>query len=111
MVKRKTSKLGGPDKHRVKDELEEFPLDALRMVGTVRRDNHLWALIASNTGNVYRVREGNHMGQNYGKIVKVTPKQLELIEMVPDEENDGWSKRNVTIDLSSLQDKHEKQDY
>ena len=95
---------GAPSEHRNKEALESFPLDSLRMVGTVRRNNTLWALVAANNGNIYRVTVGNHMGQNYGKIQAITHQSIRLQEMIFTED-EGWIKHNTTISLSNLGNK------
>ncbi|WP_022952912.1 pilus assembly protein PilP [Leucothrix mucor] len=70
------------DTTRVKEFLEGFPLDSLKMVGTVQKDNKLWALIKIPDGGVQSVRQGNYVGQNYGKIVSVSEAKLDLSEIV-----------------------------
>ena len=70
------------DTTRVKEFLEGFPLDSLQMVGTVSKDNNLWALIRIPDGGVQSVKAGNYLGQNYGKIVSVSEAELGLLETV-----------------------------
>ena len=70
------------DTTRVKEFLEGFPLDSLKMVGTVNKDNNLWALIRIPDGGVQSVKAGNYVGQNYGKIVAVSEAELGLMETV-----------------------------
>lgn len=70
------------DTTRVKEFLEGFPLDSLEMVGTVNKDEQLWALIKIPDGGVQSVKAGNYMGQNYGKIVTVSDAELALSETV-----------------------------
>ena len=94
---------GVPSYHGKVEVLEGFPLDSLRMVGTVKRGNNLWALIAAGNGNIYRVTVGNYMGQHYGKIQTVTYEHVGLEEKIFTKEK-GWLKRNVTIDFSGLID-------
>ena len=74
-----------PDQTRPKEELESFSLDSLRMVGTVTQKNILWGLIKTSDGTIHRVRRGNYMGQNYGKIVRVIEERVELLEILRDE--------------------------
>lgn len=88
---------GQPDLSRPKQELENFALDSLRMVGTVLHDNELWAVISAPDGVVYRVSPGAYMGQNYGKITKVTDKTIEVEESV--QTHSGWEKRSVKLGL------------
>ena len=70
------------DTTRVKEFLEGFPLDSLKMVGTVSKDKNLWALIKIPDGGVQSVKAGNYVGQNYGKIVSVSEAELGLMETV-----------------------------
>ncbi|RMD70075.1 MAG: hypothetical protein D6819_05205 [Gammaproteobacteria bacterium] len=88
-----------PDVNRPKEPLERFPLDALRMVGTLQKEGELWALVKDPEGVVHRVRVGQHMGQNYGRIVRITPSRIDLIEIVPDGKG-GWKERPAKVELS-----------
>ena len=63
-----------PDLNRRREALESFPLDSLRMVGTVEKDNQNWALILDPKGTVYRVTKGNYLGQNHGVSIQFRKK-------------------------------------
>ena len=71
-----------PDANRVPEFLEGFPLDSLRMVGTVYQGKDLWALIRIPDGAVHRVRAGNYLGKNHGKVTKVEEMRVALQELV-----------------------------
>ena len=73
-----------PNIERVREPLEDFPLDTLRLKGTLTKDGIKWALIFAPDNTVHRVIEGNYMGQNHGRIIVVTDDKLELTEIVPD---------------------------
>ena len=73
-----------PDTERRKEELEAYSLDTLRMVGTLTNAKGLWGLIKAKDGTIHRVQVGNHMGQNYGKIIRILEDKIELMEIVPD---------------------------
>ncbi len=74
-----------PDIDRVKEPLEDFPLDTLRLKGTIDdKDGVKWGLIFAPDNTVHRVLEGNYMGQNHGRIISVTDQIIELTEIVPD---------------------------
>ncbi len=88
-----------PDSNRVPEYLESFPLDTLRMVGTMQQDNQTWALIKTPDNTIQRVLAGNYLGQNNGKIISVTEDEVELAEIVPDEFG-GWRERSSSIALS-----------
>lgn len=88
-----------PDTDRRKEPLENFPLDSLDMVGTLTRNNEQLALIRDPDGTVHQVREGNHLGQNYGRITRVTDSRVTLVEIVPDGQG-GWMERDAAISMS-----------
>jgi len=87
------------DTTRVPEFLEGFPLDSLKMVGTVQKDKVLWALIKIPDGAVQSVKSGNYIGQNYGKIVSITDANMEMEETVSNGLG-GYKKRDMNIGLS-----------
>ncbi len=93
-----------PDIGRPRELLETYPLDSLRMVGSLERSGTFWALILDPIGIVHRVGVGNYMGENFGKIVKINEKSIELHEFVSDGEG-GYRERDVQLRLSAEQGK------
>jgi type IV pilus assembly protein PilP len=74
-----------PDIDRIKEPLEDFPLDTLRLKGTIDdKDGVKWGLIFAPDNTIHRVIEGNYMGQNHGRIISVTDQTIQLTEIVPD---------------------------
>jgi len=74
-----------PDIERVKEPLEDFPLDTLRLKGTIDdKDGIKWGLIFAPDNTIHRVVEGNYMGQNHGRIISLSDQVIELTEIVPD---------------------------
>ena len=69
------------------------------MVGTLELDKTLWALVDDRQGGIHRVRNGNYLGRDHGKIVATTPGQLTVVEIVSDG-LDGWAERPRTLELS-----------
>lgn len=88
-----------PDLSRNKEPLEEFPIDALRMVGTIDTKGVTYALVKAPDGVVHRVTRNNHLGQNYGRIVGISESEVSLVELVPDGFG-GWLERAATIALT-----------
>lgn len=88
-----------PDLNRNKEPLEEFPLDALRMVGTIDSKGSTFALIKAPDKVVHRVTMKNHMGQNYGEIVAISEAEVSLMELVPDGFG-GWTQRPASLALA-----------
>lgn len=89
--------LNQPDFSRQREELEDFPLENLKMVGYLSQNKVGYAIIRSPDGKLHRVMVGNYMGQNFGKIIEITDTEVKLKEMVQDSAGD-WSER-----ISSLQ--------
>lgn len=97
-----------PDPLHQKEELEGFPLDALKMVGTVNINSALWGLVTvkADSGNgkearlatIHRVREGNYLGMNYGKIMRISSEKIELTEIVPDKPG-TWREQEQILPL------------
>jgi type IV pilus assembly protein PilP len=73
-----------PDVKRPREFLEQFPLDTMRMVGTLNLQGRNYGLVQGKDGLVHRVLPGNFVGQNDGKIVGVSPTKISIIEIVPD---------------------------
>ncbi|MGZ8159038.1 MAG: pilus assembly protein PilP [Methylobacter sp.] len=88
-----------PDTTRRKEELEAFPLDGLRMVGTIDMKSSLWGLVKASDGTIYRVKVGNYMGKNYGKIIRIVSDKIELMEIVPDKPG-TWREQPASITLT-----------
>jgi type IV pilus assembly protein PilP len=73
-----------PDSKRNREFLEQFSLDTLRMVGTLKLGGHIYALVETKDGLVHRVTEGNYLGQREGRITEISPSKVNLVEIVPD---------------------------
>jgi len=85
-----------PDINRRKEPLEDYPLDALRMVGTLSRGNQSWAIIQAPDGIVYRVKNGDHMGQNFGMVTDITEENVKLVELIQNPLSD-WIEREAKL--------------
>ncbi len=86
-----------PDLDRRKEPLESFPLEGLKMVGSLTQNGVVYGLVRADK-TVYRVKAGNHMGQNFGKIIEITEAQIKLKEIVQDTAGD-WSERQSDLPL------------
>jgi type IV pilus assembly protein PilP len=89
-----------PDPDRPPEFLESFPLDTLRMVGTLAQGPVLWALVRTPDSTIQRVKKGNYMGQNYGKINRISDSGIDLTEVVQDGISEHWIERNTYVALS-----------
>jgi len=73
-----------PEVQRNREFLEQFSLDTLKMVGTLKLNGQDYGLVQVADGRVQRVLVGNHLGQNDGRITEIAPNKISLTELVPD---------------------------
>ena len=83
--------------NRRKEPLEAFPLDGMRMVGSVHRKGVQYALLKVDN-LLYQVKVGDHLGQNYGKIMKITETDIAMREIVQDASGE-WIERPAALQL------------
>ena len=96
----KTAGGGGiqPDLTRRKEPLEAYPLENLRMVGTLQQNKATFALVKSPDNNLFRVKLGSYMGQNFGLITEISESTIKLKEIIQDSGGD-WTERISTMTL------------
>lgn len=95
-------KIGGkqPDLNRPKEPLEAFPLESITMVGSLTQGGESFGLVKAGP-NLYRVRKGNYMGQNFGVITGIDEVQISLKELV--QEGSGeWVERTSSLQLQEV---------
>jgi type IV pilus assembly protein PilP len=86
-----------PDTNRRKEFLESFPLDAMKMVGTMEKNKQMFGLLQIDR-TVYQVRPGQHAGQNFGLVTTVTEDAVTIKEIVQDAAGD-WVERMSKLEL------------
>ena len=94
---RQPNSLLGAELNRRKEPLESYPLDSMMMVGSVAKQAKPFALLRVDN-LLYQVKLGDYIGQNYGRIVKITETQIELREIVQDAAGE-WIERPTTLQL------------
>lgn len=87
-----------PDLDRPKEELEDYPLESLKMVGYLYQNKVGHALIRSAEGKIYRIKAGNYIGLNFGQVISVTENEVKIKEMVQDSAGD-WTERESNLQL------------
>jgi type IV pilus assembly protein PilP len=85
-------------KNRNKEELEQFELDSLRMVGIMENDDNQWGIIKGPDGVVHRIKVGNYMGRNTGKVLNVFEDRIEVREIIRNSQG-RWEERQAAIAL------------
>lgn len=86
-------------KFRNREELESYELDSLRMVGTLEDQDAQWGIIRDPQGTVHRVRVGNYLGRNIGKIMNIQEDKIELREIIKNVDG-RWEERQAAIALA-----------
>lgn len=86
-----------PDENRRREPLESYPLDTLRMVGTLQKPGMNFALIQADK-TVFHLKVGNYIGQNFGMITNITETEVELKEIVQDASGE-WVERQAKLEL------------
>jgi type IV pilus assembly protein PilP len=85
-----------PNTQRTPELLEKYPLDSLSMMGTLSKNNHLWALIKTPDKKIHRISLGQYLGQNFGQVTQIENTQIKLIELIPNGVN-SWKQRQTSI--------------
>ncbi len=91
------SDLIAPELNRPKEPLEAYPLDSMAMVGSLKRGGQQVALVMVDK-LLYQVRVGSHLGQNYGRVMRIDETELALREIVQDAAGE-WIERTATLQL------------
>lgn len=77
--------------------LNAYPLNVLRLIGTLVQGNQSFGVILAPDNKVYQISVGDSIGDHYGTVNKITNTQVEVTE--PIEENGKKSHRIVTLQL------------
>jgi len=86
-----------PDVERRKELLESYPLDTVKMVGTIEKNGVIHAVLQIDR-SVHQVVKGQHIGQNYGRITGITEDAVSIREIVQDATGD-WVERLSKLEL------------
>ncbi|MBI3367924.1 MAG: pilus assembly protein PilP [Burkholderiales bacterium] len=94
---RQPNSLLAAEMNRRKEPLEAFPTDAMAMVGSMTRGGQPFALLKVDS-LLYQVKVGDHLGQNFGKITRITETEVAMREIVQDAAGE-WIERPSTLQL------------
>ncbi|WP_082565078.1 pilus assembly protein PilP [Acidovorax sp. Root568] len=86
-----------PEMARRKEPLEAFPLDSMAMVGSLNKAGAPTALLKVDN-LIYQIKVGSYLGQNYGKVIRITENSIQLREIAQDATGD-WIERSASLDL------------
>lgn len=87
-----------PPVDRKLEPLENYALDALRYVGYLEKGGARWAAVSTPDKIIQHVRVGDHLGQNYGKVVSITEARIEIVEIIEDGMG-GWSEHPASLSI------------
>ena len=94
-----TEEMRNEIQNRNREELESFELDSIRMVGTLQNEENNWGIVVDPGGVVHRVKTGNYVGLNIGKITSIEEEQIEVREIVKDSSG-RYQERSVLLPLT-----------
>lgn len=86
-----------PDTNRPKEILENYPLDTMKMVGSMQKGGVIYALLQIDRA-VYQVKSGMRVGQNFGLVTRVNENAIDIREVVQDAGGD-WVERMSRLEL------------
>lgn len=92
-----------PDLNRRKEPLEGYPLESLKMVGTLQRDKTTFALVKTPDNSVVQVKRGNYLGQNFGLVTDINESAVRVKEIVQDSGGE-WAERMSVLQLQDEQE-------
>ena len=84
------------DPNRRKGPLEAFALENLKMVGTLQQKKDFFALIKTPDNNLYRIKAGDFLGQNFGRVSEINEASVKLMELIQDSGNE-WREEERTL--------------
>ena len=94
-----TEEMRNEIQNRNREELERFELDSIKMVGTLQNEDNHWGIVLDPGGIVHRVKTGNYIGLNIGKITSIQEEQIEVREIIKD--NSGrYGERKALLPLT-----------
>jgi type IV pilus assembly protein PilP len=94
---RQPSSLLSAEMNRRKEPLEAYPIDSMAMVGSVARQGKPFALLRVDN-LLYQVKVGDYLGQNYGRITRMSETEVVLREVVQDASGE-WIERSSSLQL------------
>lgn len=89
--------------NRLKQPLEAYPLDQLTLIGVIKKSRNYDAMIISPDGKVQVVKVGDYLGENHGRVTKVSDDSMVVAEAIPDGMN-GYIEYSRTVYVSDKKD-------
>lgn len=90
-----------PDLNRRREPLESYPLDTIRMVGTLEKPGLRYAILQADKA-ILQAKVGNYVGKNFGMITKISDTEVDIREVVQDASGE-WVEREAKLELQETQ--------
>ena len=87
-----------PDPNRRREPLEAYPLENLKMVGSLQQKKEIYAVVKTPDNRLFRVRPGNFLGQNFGRITEISESTIKLKELIQDSGGE-WKEEERALQL------------
>jgi type IV pilus assembly protein PilP len=87
-----------PDLNRRREPLESYPLDSLKLVGHLNRPSTGPVALLQADKAIFQVRVGNYLGQNFGRVTRISETEVNVKELVQDAAGD-WVERETALAL------------
>jgi type IV pilus assembly protein PilP len=87
-----------PDPNRRREPLESYPLENLKMVGTLQQKKDIYAVVKTPDNRLFRVKPGNFLGQNFGRITEISESTIKLKELIQDSGGE-WKEEERALQL------------
>ena len=88
-----------PNLNRPKEALENYPLESLKYVGSLSKNNLIYALIKTPDNTVQQVKKGNYLGSNFGLIAAINENAIDIKEIIQDDLTGDWVEHAASINL------------
>ena len=88
-----------PNMNRPKEPLEAYPLESLKYVGMLSKNNLTYALVKTPDNTVQQVKKGNYLGPNFGLVTAINENAIDIKEIIQDDLSGDWVERNASINL------------
>tara|TARA_B100000767_G_scaffold274686_1_gene308504 strand:- start:804 stop:1328 length:525 start_codon:yes stop_codon:yes gene_type:complete len=90
-----------PDFNRAKHYLESIQIEKMTMVGTISQFSIQWALLMTSNGQIHKVKKGQFIGRNHGRVTDVSNEYLQVNEIISNGQN-TWANRVRTIKMQVI---------
>ncbi len=70
-----------PESGRRREPLEDYPLENFKMLGSMKKRGETYGIVQVDN-KIHHVKVGQYLGQNYGRVVRISDSEIVLRELV-----------------------------